>query len=293
MYYKILQNKYNDYLTHVLYTLIQKTGRHCQLVQQIDETDNSNNNIIYILSFFQHTNILPKYYIVFQVEQMHCAKLTEKVNYKKAIQDAIQCWDYNTKNQSYYTTKCAIWMPIPVIFHNNPFTITSLRNETDTIDVLFYGSINKRRHIIMKYLTRIMRPIGIRVKIITKLYNNDLYTWIRRSKIVLNLGFYPNTLLATYRLNEILSHQRAIITEQTTFEQDKHIISQYERSGVMFIPRIDTQLTNVYHLTQAINVILNESVEQYEQRIEKGRNFIIEKENFFLHHIDNTLSQVE
>ena len=296
MQYKLLKTTHNHYLTHVLHILIRETGRDCQIVEQCDEKDDDDENIIYIISFFHHLKTLPKHYIAYNVEQMHCASFTKKKSYKDILKSAIQCWDYNTKNMLQYKTESQIWMPIPLVYKNHPFINTSISNEQqkpDSVDILFYGSINTRRMMIMKYLIYYFQNCSIRIKYLTHTYNDDLYDWIRRSKIVLNLGYYTNTMLATYRLNEILCHQRAIISEKTTIEEDKDIITQYKQSGIVFIPQIDNSLSNISNLLDSIQTILQESHEKYKQRIEKGQQFMQQKETFFLHHIHKTLSSLE
>ena len=304
MHYKILKNKFNLYLTHVLEALVTRTGRKCTIVDSVDEADDAENEIVYILSFFHYTTVYPKKYIVFQVEQMHCATFTKKKAYLTAIRHAIQCWDYNQKNQPFYRSKCPIWMPVPVACDVVGLVEDALplplplppSDDADTdsiIDVLFYGAPNERRLNIMRYLSVTLEHHRIRVKYVTNVYNQPLYALIRRSKIVLNLGFYPDTLLATYRLNEILQHHRAIISETTEHVQDKDIISQYKQSGIYFIPYIHDNLDNIHYLVQGIHSILNESETLCRQRTEKSIHFMKEKENFFLHHMHHTLAQLE
>lgn len=294
MKYKLLYNKKNLYLITVLEYLIQHTGRECEIVDTVDEKDNTQPNTIYILSFFHAEKNIPKHYIVYQVEQMHFAKFTQYGAYKTIIENAKQCWDYNTINQELYTNTEKIWMPIPLVHLPNPFEIHPFPNkDPNRIDVFFFGSINIRRFNIMKYLYDTLTRYGVQVRFVHNVVNNSLYKCIQRSKIVLNLGFYKNTALATYRLNEVLMHEKYIISESTTLKQDFDVIQEYKKAGVYFIPRIHDDLSNIRYLLDVLNKLLSMSDMNYNQYVQKNRLFRERKQNFFLHHIHQSLHKLE
>ena len=89
----------------------------------------------------------------------------------------------------------------------------------EDVDVLFYGSINERRHKILAAL--IAR--GLNVVVLTGAYGEERDRAIARAKVVLSVHFYPGKIFEIVRAAYLLSNARAIVAEcgpETSVEAD-------------------------------------------------------------------------
>lgn len=287
--YKLLLTPHNHYITHTLHHLLNSIGKRVTIVNDLQPKDNDDPTTLYIITFCQRVDPMPKHYIVYQLEQMHHDKYKNNTSYKTKLLNAVQCWEYNAHNTSFYTTPSSpLWLPVPIanipaVFPSEPV------KQQQPIDVLFYGSVNNRRYRILKRLHSILQPRGIHVKLIRGFYGESLCPFIRRSRVVLNLGFYEDTLLATYRINEILAHNRIVVSEWTTHQEDQNTIQEYTKAGVVFIPPISSDLNNLHHaLIQPILRLLTDS-KMYVQHKKMGEWFVRNKERFFQQLLAHTL----
>lgn len=119
-----------------------------------------------------------------------------------------QAWDYNEKNIA-YVTKFGLQKPslLQLGYHKN---LEKINNEAiQDIDVLFYGSLNSRRQLILNELS----ARGIKTKILHGVYGKDRDYWISRSKIVLNLHFYQSQILEIVRCFYLMINKKAVVCE--------------------------------------------------------------------------------
>lgn len=291
--YKLLRTPHNHYITHTLHHLFLQIGKRVSIVHEVNLDDNVDSTVMYVLTFSHRIDPMPKQYIVYQLEQMHTDNYKNNKKYKTKLQNSIQCWDYNASNTAFYTTKYPrVWLPVPIASVPNIFP-TEPPPHQQPIDVLFYGSVNERRYIILKCVHDMLRPYAQTVKLVRGFYGESLYPYIRRARVVLNIGFYEDTLLATYRLNEVLAHNRVVVSEWTTHATDKHTIAEYKKGGVVFVPPIDASLDNIHSalLQPLVKLLTNNTY--YMQQKQKGLRFVHEKESFFKQRLMSALRVVE
>jgi hypothetical protein len=287
--FKLLRVPENHYITHTLYHLLHSIGKTVDIVDAVNPVDDDNTSVLYIISFCQRVFRMPKRYIVYQLEQMHTDTYIDNAEYKAKLHGAIRCWEYNSSNMAHYSTPAPVWMPVPIAHMPSIFPC-AVPDGLPTIDVLFYGSVNDRRYSILKSLYHTLQPMGIMVKLVQGHYGESLYPFIRRARVVLNIGFYDDTLLATYRLNEVLVHKRVVLSEMSTNETDANMMREYKRGGVMFIPPIDRSMSNIYHaLIQPLVKMLTNG-RQYAEHTRMGERFVLEKEVFFRRLLHNVLA---
>jgi hypothetical protein len=119
-----------------------------------------------------------------------------------------QAWDYNQKNIE-YVSKFGLRKPklLQLGYHKNLESID--HNTNQDIDVLFYGSLNPRRQLILNELS----ARGIKTKILHGIYGRDRDYWISRSKIVLNLHFYQSQILEIVRCFYLMINKKAVVCE--------------------------------------------------------------------------------
>ena len=292
--YKLLRTPHNHYITHTLHHLFLQIGKRVSIVHEVTPDDNEDTTIMYVLTFSHLVHPMPKQYIVYQLEQMHTDNYKNNKDYKIKLQKGIQCWDYNASNTAFYTTTHPwVWLPVPIASVPTIFSTDEPLPHQEPIDVLFYGSVNERRYTILKHVHDMLRPYAQTVKLVRGFYGETLYPFIRRARVVLNIGFYEDTLLATYRLNEVLAHNRVVVSEWTTHATDKHTIAEYRKGGVVFVPPIDASLDNIHSalLQPLVKLLTNNTY--YMQQKQKGPRFVHDKESFFKQRLMSALGVVE
>ncbi len=103
--------------------------------------------------------------------------------------------------------------------------------KTKDVDVLFFGSFNARRSAVLDDL----RQRGLSVRAVFGVYGAELDELISRSKVVINIHFYPNGRLEMIRLFDLLANARTVVCEVNPSEtvdadlQDAFVGAPYER----------------------------------------------------------------
>lgn len=77
------------------------------------------------------------------------------------------------------------------------------------IDVLFYGSMNKRRLSVIQAL----EATGLSVHVAFGVYGRERDELIARAKVVLNLHYYESSICEMVRISYLLSNRKAVVAE--------------------------------------------------------------------------------
>jgi hypothetical protein len=77
------------------------------------------------------------------------------------------------------------------------------------IDVLFYGSVNERRLQVLEQLVR----AGLRVETLFGVYGAQRDAVIARSRIVLNIHYYPAKIFEIARISYLLANRVCVVSE--------------------------------------------------------------------------------
>ena len=210
----IYSNKFGYYISNILRYLFFKKFIITEIIFEIDY----NSPELYIIPFPQKINKFPRNYIIYQLEQKDISKWINK-KYEASILFSKKTLDYSQSNIDKFPNiikEKMIYFPIPLIpYHylNNSFIKDNYINNNPTNNILFYGSMNNIRRIKLNYL---QQKLGNKyhIKIINNLFGKKLFDEILNSKIVLNIHFYKNAILETYRINEILSCGKIVISEK-------------------------------------------------------------------------------
>jgi len=191
-------------------------------------------NILFILSYNRlnpniYSLLKDSKYVIFQLEN-----LIENVNIHKFVElfkNAMYIYDYNSYNLRYYSDYIK-----PKIHIFNPPIYTK-----DSIDILFYGTLNERRN---KILTDLKKKFNITV--VTNVFGEKLNELIKRSQIILNISYYNNSLLETTRLNECIQYNSMVISETAKLNMD----DQYNDKVIFINPIIGDYSEIFYHIEQ-------------------------------------------
>jgi hypothetical protein len=211
-----------------------------------------NDELLDILEKYNSKKIIinTEYY-----ENFNISKYFDFINNKPNF----YLFEYNILNINYIknTNKNIDYHFIPLCYDSfledyyNSRIVKKNYNEKD-IDILFFGSINKRREKILNSLKR-----KYKLAIYKKYSNNsntELCNLIERSKIVLNIMYYDNNIIFDYYRNSfILSTRTLLITEKSSskdyiiedglLELENNIINvEYDK----IIETVDYYLKNSY-----------------------------------------------
>lgn len=176
---------------------------------------------------------LQKYtYFIYQTEQLNTLERASKFHKNKMMHslftNSVAVMEYSHDNIKLYNNfykKKPVFIPFVL-----PLKIESKKN-IKNIDILFYGTINQRRYIIIEVLKRLLPDLNIIV--CEKIFGKKLINIIKNSKIILNLHNYEDATLETARLYEAIPYDVHIISEKT-----KEISLMESLSSIHFVDEL-------------------------------------------------------
>ena len=213
-------------VVNTLYHAIKNLGYKVSITDKI----NQDNEELYILvGVAEFVENIPKNYIVYQFEQtdvLYNKKkniwFTEK--YLKLLHCAQYIWDYSKSNILYlnkhFNIELSKLIYVPLTYSK---ILDQIPKKKKDIDILFLGSINNRRSIILDKL-KLRYNIHIAQN---NLWNQERDILVSRSKIVVNIQFYDNGILELPRLSYLLSCGSFIISEYGREVELRDIMSNY------------------------------------------------------------------
>ena len=247
----IFSTKFGYYMSCVLRYLLFKNFYFSKIIYKIDH----KNENLHIIPFCQKVNKFPKNYIIYQLEQKDISKWIDK-KYELAILFSLKTLDYSQSNIDKFPNiiqKKMIYYPIPIIpYHYLNYKINI--NKISQNNILFYGSMNKIRIHKLNYLQQKLYP-KYSIKIVSNKYGEDLFNEILNSKIVLNIHFYKDAILETYRINEVLSCGKIVISEKPNpIDEDNYNLY---KDKITFINNIDDMYYNIIKILENDNIKSN------------------------------------
>lgn len=160
---------------------------------------------------------IPKCSIFFNTEQMESVRVEWKEIILKIARERRSIVDYSLKNIDYFNERGVGDVRL-FKFGYQPDLERIEQAKIQDIDVLFYGTMNPRRQKIIDA----MRVEGLVVQTLYGVYGKERDDWIARSKLVLNIHFYPSEILEVVRLFYLCINKVLVLTElnETTFVDD-------------------------------------------------------------------------
>ena len=240
------------------------------------------------------TVLRPNTYFIYQTEQLNTKERAAKFHNNEAMfklfNNAYQVFDYSRDNMLLYSekyNKVPMFLPfISGIDTNTTATDTDTANtisSNKTIDVLFYGTLNQRRYIIIEALKQLMPNLNIVVEEV--LFGKQLQEKIKQSKIVLNIHNYEHATLETARIMEAMQYGVHIISEKThetelmASYEDVHFIDELIDYTEKVSNSIDIDKKYFVNLLSIINRLLN--TKMGEVKYNNNKNIALIKHLFF------------
>ena len=199
-------------------------------MEAIDGED-AFRNVLYFVLFAQVYDLPTGLrYIVYQLEQKQQAKWFN-YTYYKVLGGAAHVYEYSVQNylnMEPELQKKMAYLPIPLRLDKKEY------NDFE-FDVLFHGSMCSRRS---RILDDLQNKHEIRMKIAGANFGKGLDELIQKTRIVLNLHYYDNSLLETARINEALKWGKIVVSEEPMSE-DKYSRELY-KDAVIFTKNLDS-----------------------------------------------------
>lgn len=195
--------------------------------------------------------------------------------------------EYNPLNYKYFKLNKPniniFYIPLlynPFLEHVYSNIIKSRINLCDKdIDILFYGSLNKRRKSIIKKLKQ--KYIVVSINNVT---NDVLINYINRSKIILNIFFYDNNSVFDYYRNAFLLANKIFFISEKPSSIDLNIEKNLENYDTTLI------LSSYDKITETVDYYLsNYDCQNINEIIEKQYNWF--KKHDLSHYITDLFKQ--
>jgi len=235
------------------------------------------------------TVLKPNTYFIYQTEQLNTKERANKFHNNKSMftlfNNAYQIFDYSKDNMILYPEKYnKPPMFLPFISANNADAnaTTNATTNNKTIDILFYGSLNQRRYIIIEVLRQLLPQLNIVVE--EQLFGKELQEKIKQSKIVLNIHNYEHATLEIARIMEAMTYDVHIISEKThevelmaSFE-NVHFIDELIDYTEKSMKIIDIDKNYFKNVISIINRLLNTHM---SREVKDNKNIDIIENLFF------------
>ena len=216
-----------------------------KMVEEIYGDDEKHKNTIIVFgynrgpSFNDFKELYPdKKIIIYQFEQVYnnlsqwynpestnSTVIARTNQLKDWFSNVDEIWDYDInnliflKNEGYENVK-----HMPLKYANS---LKRINNDVEKdIDVLFYGEINDRRNLILKELGKKYKveivPYGT--------FKDELYSYVDRSKIILNIHYYSGGIQEQVRLFDLIINNKCVVSEPSKTNYFNDLIVECELS---------------------------------------------------------------
>lgn len=149
---------------------------------------------------------LPSNSILYNLEQSGTRWLTRE---RLAPFKGLQFWDWHQNSMAELLSYGHQVAHVPLGYVPE-WTRIQLATEQD-IDVLFYGSMNERRHAVLRKMSERLKVVHM-----YKVYGPKRDEYIARSKIVLNLHYHDNGSFEVARVGYLLANRALVLSEIST-----------------------------------------------------------------------------
>lgn len=150
---------------------------------------------------------LPKSTIILNTEQIYKDDSAWNTNIFSWAKN-FELWDYSHKNMEKFNDLGITHAKLLKIGYQKELDRLN-KNTPKEVDILFYGSVNERRHrVIQELIDR-----GINVKTLFGVYGKERDQWIEKSRVVLNHHFYASQIFEIVRVFYLATNSVAVVAE--------------------------------------------------------------------------------
>lgn len=231
------------------------------MVEDLYSNDTKYSNSIVILGYnlgksidYYRKNFPGKKIIVYQLEQLYnynpnwfnpksrFKNVVNRTNHiKNWLDNCDEIWDYDLNNKWFLEQlgyNKVRFMPLKY-----SESLKNLeKNDNPKYDILFYGSINKKRFDILKRLHSKFNLVivgdyydvseeeknKVKLNIIPKNFGETLDSLISNSKIILNLHFYESLIQEQVRLFYLVTNNKCVVSEKSKKNYYGDLIHEFD-----------------------------------------------------------------
>ena len=153
---------------------------------------------------------LPANCIVYNTEQIESGSSFDSPGYRGLLEKH-PVWDYSVRNVGQLARRLGHGRVYHVPVGYVPELTRIERCEVADIDVLFYGSLNERRQQVISAL----EAVGARVHCAFGVYGAERDRLIARSRLVLNMHYFPTNIFEMIRVSYLLANRVAVVSERS------------------------------------------------------------------------------
>ena len=187
-------------------------------------------------------------YALYQLEQLNdkgVGNVQPPISFNalfcRLILQSLVTFDYTQVNLKHYPEACrhklrVLTPPILPMSLTDPLLVAATNKpkppKPKDIDVLFYGTANSRRNIILGILKEQLQSHGYNMTVVSTLFGAELLHHIARSKVVLNVHYYTNSIFESDRVHTALRFPDVRIVSERATEQDEttdHLYASHPR----------------------------------------------------------------
>jgi hypothetical protein len=150
-------------------------------------------------------------YIPYQLEQFSAGDGGIMPHMQQILLGAREVWDYDERNLKYLKGIGVKNVKlVPLGYHE---AMATIKPRKEDVDVLFYGKMTPGRK-------DILQKLGPKCKLMALegCYGEERDEWIGRSKIVLNLHYFPERVIEQVRVSYLLNNSKCVVSEQSEFD---------------------------------------------------------------------------
>ncbi len=149
--------------------------------------------------------VVPQNSIIFNLEQLGSNSVLVTDSYLEKLSQ-YRVWDYSKRNIEFLAQRGIEALYTPIGYSRS--LTKAVANCVQDIDILFYGSLNERRLIVINELKKFAK-----VCVATGIYGDDLLSIIARSKLVLSMHYYDSRIFEAVRVSLLLANRKAVVAE--------------------------------------------------------------------------------
>jgi len=257
----ILATPHTLYVAYVLNYALVKAGFQVSVITSPPPLGYGKD--VYIVLCPQMFSRLPKNLISFQMEQSTSSRWFTPSYFEK-LRASLAVLDYSRTNiefleQQGLPYRSLFYMPITKIPNYLEFLATKglhlEGSQKKEYEVLFYGDTNNPRR--KKILDALSERFDI--TIVGNLFGQELYRYLLKARVVVNIHYYETALLETTRIFECLSLGAPVVSETT---KDRAEYPELE-SQVRFV-----EMGDVAGMIKAIEAVLDAGVSAPDTKAE-------------------------
>ena len=178
-------------------------------------------------------------YALYQLEQLNdkgIGNVQPPISFNalfcRLILQSLVTFDYTQVNLKHYPESCRHKLRVltpPILSMSRT---KANKPKPNDIDVMFYGTANSRRNIILGLLKEQLQSHGYNMTVVSTLFGAELLDHISRSKVVLNVHYYANSIFESERVHTALRFPDVRIVSERATELDEstdHLYASHPR----------------------------------------------------------------